>query len=490
MNVIKTIIKLLIILGASSYFRLNPKALNEVIVTKDKIPYEILSIKMINNSIEIKGWVFISYTQHYLNDSDHKTELEFLSINDSFKVIATTQSISMTNQMQYFGTPKCGPNIINKAPEICNFSYENVGFKVNIPMDMFKVNETYQTNIISHAYKSNLSYKTPVYFPLINDITFNYSDKIYTVKSKLDDTEIKVSATTVIARTQPLKTSPVWFYGDSCSTTYKNQLFFLKNSIYKNVLERKISENINYYRVKANITQCDGDRRRIIEGTIISPIWIASTYVQYSGTPLEISSKYINRAPYFEYSEINLYKGQSFELLDYVKAIDPEEGDISHKITIRSSNYKDELGTYTLNLEVFDKEGLKANATILVNVLALMNNSPVIFLDNIRILQNTIFNPLDYANAYDNEDGDITDKIISLNTIDTSIISIQEVCYYVEDSKGLNNTKCINVEIYSNQLEYLKFRSISKNNLFYGEDIPNNWKDIIYIIDILLNKSE
>lgn len=490
MNVIKTIIKLLIILGASSYFRLNPKALNEVQVSKDKIPYEILSIKMINNSIEIKGWVFISYTQHYLNDSDHKTELEFLSVNDSFKVTATTQSINMTNQMQYFGVPKCGSNIINKAPEICNFSYENVGFKVNIPMEKFKVNEIYQTNIISHAYKSNLSYKTPVYFPLINDITFNYSDKIYNIKSKLDDTELKVSATTVIARTQPLKTSPVWFYGDSCSTTYKNQLFFLKNSIYKNVQERRISENINYYRVKANITHCDGDRRRIIEGTIISPIWIASTYVQYTGTPLEISSKYINRAPYFEYSEINLYKGQSFELLDYVKAIDPEEGDISHRINVLSSNYKDELGTYSLNLEVFDNEGLKADATILVNVLALMNNNPVIFADDIRVLYNSIFNPLDYANAYDNEDGDITDKIITLNTIDSSIISNQELCYYVEDSNGLNCTKCINVEIYSNQLEYEKFRSISKNNLFYGEEIPYNWKDIIYIIDSILNNND
>ena len=487
MNVIKTIIKLLIILGASSYFRLNPKALNEVLVNKDKIPYEILSIKMVNNTIEIKGWVFISYTQHYLNDSDHKTELEFFSINDSFKVTATTQSVNMTNQMQYFGTPKCGPNIINKAPEICNFSYENVGFKVNIPMEMFKVNETYQTNIISHAYKSNLSYKTPIYFPLINDITFNYSDKIYNIKSKLDDTELKVSATTVIARTQPLKTSPVWFYGDSCSTTYKNQLFFLKNSIYKNILERKISENINYYRVKANITHCDGDRRRIIEGTIISPIWIASTYVLYTGTPLEISSKYTNRAPYFEYSEINLYKGQSFELLDYVKAIDPEEGDISHRINVLSSNYKDEIGTYTLNLEVFDNEGLKAYAIIHVNVLAYVNNNPVIFSEDVRIIQYTTFNPLDYSNAYDNEDGDITDKIIALNTIDTSIISNQELCYYVEDSAKLSNTKCINVEIYNNQLEYEKYRSISKNNLFYAEEIPSNWKDIIYIIDLILN---
>lgn len=490
MKVIRIIIKLLIILGASSYFRLNPKAYEEILVNKDKIPYEILSIKMVNSTLEIKGWVFISYTQHYINDSDHKTELEFFSINDSFKVTATTQSINMTNQMQYFGTPKCSSNSLNKIPEVCNYSYENVGFKVNIPMDKFKINETYQTNIISHAYKSNLIYKTPVYFPLINDINFEHLDKIYTIKSKLDDTEIKVTATTVIARTQPIKTSPVWFYGDSCSTTYKNQLFFLKNSIYKNVLERKLSENINYYRLKAKITHCDGDRRRIIEDNIISPVWIASTYIQYTGTPLQISSIYKNRAPYFESNEINLFKGQVLNLLDYVKALDPEEGDISHKIKIINSNYIDEVGTYSISLEVFDNEGLKANTNIIVNVLALLNNKPVIYAENIKVLQYTLFDPLKNVSSYDSEDGDITHNVLVLNLIDTSTISIQTLCYYVEDSDGLSDHKCINVEIYSNKLIYDKYRSISKNNLFYQEPIPLIWKDLIYIIHIILNNNE
>jgi len=486
MKIIKTIIKLLVLLGASSYFSLNPKAMNEQLVNKDKIPYEILSIKMVNNTLEIRGWVLISYTQHYLNDSDHSTELEFFSLNDSFKVLATNTSTNMTNQMQYFGTPKCGPNILNQIPEVCNYSYENVGFKVNIPIELFKAEESYQTNIISHAYKSNLSYKTPVYFPMNNDITINYLDKIYTIKSKLNDTELKVSATTVIARTQPIKTSPVWFYGDSCSSTYKNQLFFLKNSIYKNILEKGSSENISYYRVKAVITNCDGDRRRIIEGNIISPVWIGSTYVLYTGTPLQISSKYVNRPPYFEVQEINLYKGQKLELFNYVKAIDPEEGDISHRIVINSSNYIDEVGKYTISLTVKDNENLSSSTNVIVNVLA-NENKPKIFADNIRILQNTEFKLLDYFYAYDNEDGDLSHKIIQLNSIDTSIISIQELCLFVEDSSKLNDSICVNIEIYSNDTFYNKFRSLSKNHPFYKEPIPVNWNDIIYILDTILN---
>ena len=63
MKVIKAILKLLVILGASSYFSLNAKASTEVLVNKEKMPYEILSIKMVNNNLEIRGWVYISYTQ-------------------------------------------------------------------------------------------------------------------------------------------------------------------------------------------------------------------------------------------------------------------------------------------------------------------------------------------------------------------------------------------------------------------------------------------
>lgn len=487
MKVIKAIIKLLVILGASSYFRINPNALNEIIVNKDKIPYEIQSIKMVDNTLEIRGWVFISYSQHYLNDTDHKTELEFFSLNDSFVVTAMNTSINMTNQMQYFGTPKCGNNVFNQIPEVCNYSYENVGFKVNIPISLFKPDENYQTNIISHAYKTNKSYKTPVYFPINNDITINYLDKIYTIKSKLDDTELKVNATTVIARTQPIKTSPVWFYGDSCSSTYKNQLFFLKNSIYKNVLEKKSSENISYYRVKAVITNCDGDRRRIIEGNIISPVWIGSIYVQYTGTPLQIMSKYINRAPYFEGNEITLYKGQKLEIFDYVKAIDPEEGDISHRITIVNSNYKDEVGKYNVELSVKDNENLSTNTNIIVNVIT-SNDKPILIAENIRILQNTDLILQDHFYAFDNEDGDITSKIIQLNEIDTSIISTQELCLYVEDSNYLNDSKCVAVEIYSNEIQFRKFRSISKNNPFYKESIPSMWNDIVHILDTILSE--
>lgn len=486
MSVVKAIFKLLVILGASSYFSLSARASNEMLVSKERMPYEILSISMNQNTIEIKGWVLISYTQHYQNDSDHRTELEFFSINDSFRIRASLSSLSMTKQMEYFGSPKCGVNSTNQIPEVCNYSYDNVGFTAIIPIESFKVNEVYQTNIISHAFKSNLVYKTPVYFPMQNDLNFVYQDKNYNVKSKLDDTEIRVTATTVIARTTGAKTSPYWYNGTNCSTTYKNQLFFLKNSVYKEIFDRNLFENTSYYRVKADLSACDGQRRRIVEGKSLSPVWIASTYVQYSGTPLQISSKYLNRAPYFESNEVYIYKGQKLNINDYVKAFDYEEGDISHRIQIVSSNYVDEVGKYSIDLVVYDKENLKANTTLIVNVLAIPNNKPIIYANDLRILQFSKFNYLDHFSAFDTEDGNLTNKLINLSNIDTSVISTQELCLFVEDSKLLNDTKCINIEIYSNNEKYEKYRSISKNNTFYNESVPSNWENIIYILNNLL----
>jgi hypothetical protein len=279
----------------------------------------------------------------------------------------------------------------------------------------------------------------------------------------------------------------LFFYSIGWTTSFYNlPLFFLINSTYKNVFEKVVSNETSYYQVKANISICDGPRRRIVEGNSIAPVWIASTYVLYTGTPLQIKTNYVNRAPYFDKNDIYVYKGQNFEILDYVKAIDPEEGDISHKIEVISSSYKDEVGQYSIKLKVSDKNGLTTYTEININVLALPNSKPIIYAENIRFLQYSNFIALDFANAYDKEDGDLKNKIIYTNSINTSIISNQEQCYYVEDSQGLSDTKCIVVEIYSNSDLYNKFRLISKNNLFYNEETPSKWINIYFILKEIL----
>ncbi len=451
-------------------------AFTDVMVSKKDLSFEVLSIETNQNELIVRGWAFISYKQHFNNTSDHSTFLEFFNIKDQFRVQANLTNISQTQMMTYFGSPNCSSSSTYQMPEVCNYNYEQVGFEVKVPLDRFKAGDSYQTNIIVQAHTVGISYKTALYFPLSSDLVLSSSSRETIVSSRLDATELKINATTVLARKQAQKQSEYWFYGSNCSTTYRNQLFFQVNTVYRRVYEKVINDNTSYYRVGGNLNVCYESRRRITEGTLIQPVWIASPYVLYSGTPLQIKVNLKNQAPYFVKEEINIYQGEIFVLTDYVKAIDPEEGDISHRIVETSNNVdRFTVGTYTIDVKVSDNEGLSSNSSIIVNVLTRPNNAPNITASDIKIQQFSNFDALNYVTAYDVEDGDLSEKVITLNSIDTSLLSDQEICYYVEDSKYLSSTKCIIVSIYSYQDLMSKIRFVSKNNMFYNESLPSNW---------------
>lgn len=464
-------------------------AYSDVMVSKKDLSFEVLSIETNQNELIVRGWAFISYKQHFNNSSDHSTFLEFFNINDQFRVQASLSNISQTQMMTYFGSPSCSSSSTNQMPEVCNYNYEQVGFEARVPLDRFKAGDSYQTNIIVQAHTAGISYKTALYYPLQNDLILSTSGRETIVTSRLDATELKINATTVLARKQAQKQSEFWFYGSNCSTTYRNQLFFQINTIYRKIYEKVINENTSYYRVGGNLNVCYDLRRRITEGTLIQPVWIASPYVLYSGTPLQIKVNLKNQAPMFIKEEISIYQGKTFILTDYVQAIDPEEGDISYRVVEISSNLdRFTVGRYTINVQVSDSEGLSSSTEVIVNVITRPNNAPVINANDIQIQQFTSFNGLEYVSAYDDEDGDLTDKVLTLNSIDTTLLSDQELCYYVEDSKYLSSTKCIIVSIYSYQELMNKVRYVSKNNMFYNESLPSNWTSKQIILEqVILN---
>lgn len=469
-------LRYIFIIYTVQYCFIQAEAYSDVIVSKKDLSFEVLSIEMNQSELIVRGWAFITYKQHFNNASDHSIFLEFFNISEQFRVQANLNNISQTQMMTYFGSPPCAINSTYQLPETCNYNYENVGFEARVPLEYFNPGDSYQTNIIVHAHTAGLSYKTALYYPLSNDLVLSSSSRETIVTSRLDATELRVSATTVLARKQAQKQSEFWFFGSNCSTIYRNQLFFQINTIYRRIYEKVINENTSYYRVGGNLNVCHDSRRRITEGTLIQPVWIASPYVLYSGTPLQIKVNLKNQAPYFIKNEINIYKGNDFNLTDYVHAIDPEEGDISHRIVELSSNlnrYK--IGRYLINIQVGDREGLITNDFVNVNVIARPNNAPMIHANDIMLQQYSNFDAYDSVSAYDDEDGDLTSSIQSLNKIDTNILGDHNLCYYVEDSETLGTTRCIVVNIYSYQSIMNSVRFISKNNTFYNEALPNNW---------------
>lgn len=472
------------------FWLLDIHAATETSVTKYNLPYEITGVSIDQGSLVISGWAFISYQQHFIDSSDHQVEIEFISAGHGFREVAQLTMSSQTSMMEYFGSPQCSSTSLYQAPEICNYRYDNVGFTLKVPMERFNLDTNYQTNILVHAFTADRIYKTPLYFPMDNDLVLSQGNREITLISRLYDTELKVNATTVLARKEPSKTGLTWFSGINCSTSYLNQLYFLKDSVYKNVYEKRLVGDTSFYRVSANLYLCSLYRRRIVEGSSLSPVWIASPYVLYSGSPLQISVKSINQAPSLNITNVEITEGDGFDYRDHVRAIDPEEGDISARISLLSSNFSSKPGFYALEFIVYDLQGLSAQGTLFVNVLTKPNMKPIIHALDKQILQYSKFDPYKEVTAYDVEDGDLTNRITTPDTIDTSITGNNQVCYNVLDSVGQQDTTCINVEVIDYATFVNRFRFLSSHQPFYSEAIPDNWYTSINRLNEIIESTQ
>jgi len=460
------------------------KAVTISMTTKEFLNFEVLDVTFNPSTLTLSGWAFINENQHFKTTDDHRIQLEFISLVDSFIVEASLTDLSMTSSYQEMGLDFCPMNQYYSST--CNYYYENVGFQISIPLNRFTRGVKYSTNIIVLANDSHTYLKTPLYYPIEDSITFMEGDYRYSLTSKLFDTNFRIIETPVYARNAPTKTGTIWTYGSVCSTSSTNKLYFKFGSLYTNILERYLALNQTYYRVKANPDSCVDNKRRIVEGTLLSPVWISGMFVEYSGSPLEINSILINTAPVIIAKNVDAIEGPVLNLLDYAKSYDTEDGDISDKIIVKSSNYQNRPGIYRVTYYVEDQYGYSALKTITVTIRGYTNEPPKITANNQLILQNSVFDYFNDVTAFDKEDGDITYKVNSMNLIDVEILGDQELCYKVSDSKNATTIKCITVTVFSN-LEYSsQYRFISKNNLFYKENIPAQWISAYYELKTIL----
>ncbi|MGG0722746.1 immunoglobulin-like domain-containing protein [Bacillus mycoides] len=132
--------------------------------------------------------------------------------------------------------------------------------------------------------------------------------------------------------------------------------------------------------------------------------------------------------------------GDNFDQMAGVKAIDNEDGDITSKVTVDGNVDTSKPGTYELTYTVLDSKGHKVTAKQTVTVKQTVEPK-----DEVPVLtaptQATInvgdkFNPLSGVKAIDNEDGDITDKVMVDGSVDASKPGTYELTYKVTDSKG------------------------------------------------------
>ncbi len=447
------------------------------VVLKSELPYEVHQMLTTNDTLIIQGWAFINSNQHFTDETTHTITIEFTSTNDRFSVATTLVDHDMTQLMFYRGSRMCGANEYNKSSSICNYTYQNVGFDATIDFNRFLPNEKYSAMIVVVAKQTNKVVKTQLYFPMKEQIIQPYDDYEFTISSNINETKLTITHSNVVVRDGPGQNYSVIRAGQTCSVTYGNQLFYRKDRVFNHIYDKSVLNLVTYYQIKGQIDGCYNQRQRVREGIEIDSMWIASPFIEYGGLMLTITNKLINKAPKLQIDHPTINRGNRFYPLDFTQAFDHEEGDLSDKIKVISSDVnKDIVGIYHVVLRVEDKHGYFDQQTMIVTVID-NNHPPVIFAEDRIIRQYSVFNPLDGVYAYDNEDGNLTHQLVVLNYVDTSVLNKQNQCYSVTDSEIVTTTTCVVITVIQ-ALEITQSRFASKHIDIRSNELWNAYQNI------------
>ncbi len=133
--------------------------------------------------------------------------------------------------------------------------------------------------------------------------------------------------------------------------------------------------------------------------------------------------------------DIQINFGEDFNPLKGITASDNSDGDITSKIKVDGTVDINKAGSYKLTYSVSDVSGNTVTADRTVTVID--NVKPVFSgVSDVTIGLYTEFNVLNGVSASDNNDGDITSKILTAGSVDTQKEGEYTVTYTVSDAAG------------------------------------------------------
>ncbi|MBC2317280.1 DUF5011 domain-containing protein [Listeria booriae] len=158
-----------------------------------------------------------------------------------------------------------------------------------------------------------------------------------------------------------------------------------------------------------------------------------------------------NDAPTFTTSDVYLKVGDTFNPYAGITASDTEDGDLTDRIDIDSSNVDmTQAGTYAVEYSVTDSDNNTTKITRHVYVRT--NDKPVIHASDQTFKAGASFDPLAGMSASDTEDGDITANVtITANDVDANQAGTYHVTYSVTDSDDNTTTKTITITVLTNE---------------------------------------
>lgn len=139
-----------------------------------------------------------------------------------------------------------------------------------------------------------------------------------------------------------------------------------------------------------------------------------------------------------------VYLNSAFNPMQGVTASDPQDGDLTNRITISGSVDTTKTGNYTLTYDVSDLNNNTAEAKRTISVIA-DTVGPVITLpgNNEQALASA-FDPLAGVTAADAKDGDVSSRIFVTGGVNTVKAGQYTLTYYVTDKAG-NKTQATRV---------------------------------------------
>ncbi|MBC2067209.1 immunoglobulin-like domain-containing protein [Listeria booriae] len=158
-----------------------------------------------------------------------------------------------------------------------------------------------------------------------------------------------------------------------------------------------------------------------------------------------------NDAPTFTTSDVYLKVGDKFNPYAGITASDTEDGDLTDRIDIESSDVDmTQAGTYAVEYSVTDSDNNTTKITRHVYVRT--NDKPVIHASDQTFKAGASFDPLAGMSASDTEDGDITANVtITANDVDANKAGTYHVTYSVTDSDDNTTTKTITITVLTNE---------------------------------------
>ncbi len=203
---------------------------------------------------------------------------------------------------------------------------------------------------------------------------------------------------------------------------------------YVPVLEsQKVGDN-TWYKVPVGLT----DNNNVYGYTLASAPGVSITL----STPIVE-----NTTPAITASDKTIYIEDDFNPKENVTAYDNEDGDLTNKIEVIENTVDNKkAGEYKVTYKVKDSKALETTTTI--KVIVKENKAPVITASDLEIKVGDNYNPLENVSATDEEDGNITNKlIVKENNVNQKTPGEYKVIYEVEDSRNKKVTKEITVTV-------------------------------------------